>query len=98
MNQAVAIVDRDNRPIRPREVAAILKQEGVDIDNNTAASALYYAALRATPPRIRKLTIRGLYAPLTYIDPPQTDYAYAGSLGFPAPDHPPAEDPEDADP
>jgi hypothetical protein len=98
VNQVVAVVDRDNRPIRPREVSAILKAEGIELDNNTTASALYYAALRATPRRIRKLAQRGLYAPLTYIDPPQTDYQYAGSIGFPVPDHPPAEDREDDDP
>jgi hypothetical protein len=98
LERVVGVVDRENRPIRPREVAETLRQEGFGIDNNKAASMLYYAALRATPPRIRKLSQRGLYAPQSYVDPPQTDYEHAGRLGFPVPEHLAAGDDGDDDP
>jgi hypothetical protein len=88
LDLVVEVVDREVRPIRAREVKAILNAEGVDIGGDAVSSALYYAANRAVPPRIRKLPERGFYAPLAYPGPPLTDYSEAARLGFPAPASP----------
>jgi hypothetical protein len=88
----VSVVDQAGRAVKAREVAAILRHRGVDITNSAVSNALYYAANRATPPRVRKLPIRGMYASLGYSDQPLTDYAVAAVHEMPAPDHLPAND------
>ena len=67
LDLVVGVVDRESRPIRSRDVASILRSEGIDIDNTTVSNSLHYASHRAKPLRIRKLSARGLYAPFSYV-------------------------------
>lgn len=66
LDMVVDIVNRESRAIQAREVAGILRHEGVDVDNAAVSNALFYAATRAKPPRLRKLDKRGAYAPLSF--------------------------------
>jgi hypothetical protein len=69
LDAAVRTVNEQNRPIRSKEVAELLRSSGKfdGLTNETVSNALYYAAERADPRRVRKLTKRGFYAP----PPPQ---------------------------
>jgi hypothetical protein len=60
------VVNREDRKIRAQDVAAILKQEGHDLAKVAVSNALFYAAKRAKPPRLKQAFGRGYYAPLSY--------------------------------
>jgi hypothetical protein len=64
LDLVVSVIDRVQRPIRSRDVADMLRHDGHVIANDVVSNALYYAAERAKPPRIRKLRERGVYGPL----------------------------------
>lgn len=66
LDGVVRTVNEQNRPIRSREVAELLRREGnfEGLQNDTVSNSLYYAAERAEPPRVRKMAARGVYAPL----------------------------------
>lgn len=64
----VEVVLRVNKPLRPQDVARILKSGGHDLKLESVNNALYHAALRQRRPQIRVLN-RGLYAPATYAGP-----------------------------
>jgi hypothetical protein len=66
LDLVVEIVDRENRKIRSRDVAAILRSEGHDMSNMAVSNALFYGAKRADPPRVQAAPGRGFYAPLHY--------------------------------
>jgi hypothetical protein len=71
LDAAVRTVNEQNRAIRSREVADLLRATGEfeDLTNIVVSNALYYASERADPRRVRKLTKRGFYAPLLPPDP-----------------------------
>lgn len=62
----VEVVNRELRPIRSKDVAKILRNEGHEFENVTVSNALHYAAVRAKPPRVKRTGGRGFYAPLDY--------------------------------
>lgn len=64
---AVEVVNREARPIRARDVDAILRREGHEIENpDGVRNALFYAANRTH--KIQAGPGRGYYSPLTYRD------------------------------
>lgn len=90
MDLVVEVVERENRKLRAKEVRQILHAEGHDLTSDAVSNALFYAAKRAKPSRIKAAMGRGFYAPMSYVEPPTTGYGVAASNGFPAPDHSPA--------
>jgi hypothetical protein len=66
----VEVVDRENRKIRAQDVWAILRDEGHELAKVAVSNALFYAAKRAKPPRLKQADGRGLYAPLNYQENP----------------------------
>jgi hypothetical protein len=66
LDAAVRTVNEQNRPIRSKEVAELLRASGrfEGLTNDVVSNTLYYASERADPPRVRKLEKRGFYAPL----------------------------------
>jgi hypothetical protein len=63
----VGIVERENREIKAKEVAQILRSEGHELASDSISSALWQAS--KDDKRIRRLG-RGLYAPLIREDTP----------------------------
>jgi hypothetical protein len=73
----VGVVDREVRPIRAKEVAALLHAEGHDVSGDSVSNALWQASKENK--RIQRLG-RGVYAPLAYKeDPISLDSAAAGA-------------------
>lgn len=72
LDAAVRTVNEQNRPIRSKEVAELLRSSGKfeGLTNETVSNALYYASARADPRRVSKLGKRGFYAPLSPPEPP----------------------------
>jgi hypothetical protein len=66
LDLVVEVVNRENRKIRAQDVAAILQREGHDLAKVAVSNALFYAAKRAKPPRLKQADGRGFYAPLSY--------------------------------
>jgi hypothetical protein len=66
LDAVVRTVTEQNRPIRSREVAELLRGEPqfARVQNDAVSNSLYYAAERADPRRVNKLPQRGVYAPL----------------------------------
>ena len=73
LDAAVRTVKEQNRPIRSKEVAELLRSSGKfqGLTNETVSNALYYASERAEPRRVRKLPTRGFYGPLRPESPPE---------------------------
>jgi hypothetical protein len=71
---ASEVVNRELRKIRALEVCEILRAEGHDVNPTGVANALYYAAHKAQPRKIKAAKGRGMYAPLAFreenFDPP----------------------------
>jgi hypothetical protein len=70
LNLVVEVVSRANRKIRAQDVTEILRQEGHELAKVAVSNALFYAAKRAKPPRLKQATERGFYAPLNYQENP----------------------------
>lgn len=69
----VEVVDRGDRKIRAQDVWAILRDEGHDLEKVAVSNALFYAARRSKPLRVKQAVGRGYYAPLGFVEPPTTD-------------------------
>jgi len=69
----VEVVDRENRKIRAQNVWSILRDEGHELEKVAVSNALFYAAKRSKPLRIKQANGRGYYAPLSFVEPPTTD-------------------------
>jgi hypothetical protein len=67
LEAVVRTVNEQNRPIRSRDVAELLRTSGRfdGVTNEAVSNALYYASERALPRRLEKLEKRGFYAPLS---------------------------------
>jgi len=70
LNLVVEVVNRANRKIRAQDVTEILRQEGHELAKVAVSNALFFAAKRAKPPRLKQADGRGLYAPLNYQENP----------------------------
>jgi hypothetical protein len=66
LDLVVEVVNREDRKIRAQDVAGILRREGHDLAKVAVSNALFYAAKRAKPPRLKQAGERGFYAPLSY--------------------------------
>lgn len=66
LDLVVEVIDREIRKIKSKDVADILRSEGHAVENVVISNALFYAAKRAKPPRVKTAEGRGYYAPLTY--------------------------------
>jgi hypothetical protein len=66
LDLVVEVVNRENRKIRSKDVAAILRSEGHVMTNMAVSNALFYGAKRAERPRVRAALGRGFYAPLSF--------------------------------
>ena len=66
LDAVVRTVNEQNRPIRSKEVAELLRASGKfeGLTNEAVSNSLYYASERAEPPRLRKLEKRGFYGPI----------------------------------
>lgn len=66
LDLVVEVVNREVRKIRAVEVANILLREGHKVTPMMVSNALFYAAKRAKPPRVKAGLGRGFYAPFAY--------------------------------
>jgi len=73
LDLVVEVADRELRKIRAQNVWAILTDEGHELSKVAVSNALFYAAKRAKPPRLKRAEGRGFYAPLGYVEPPSVD-------------------------
>lgn len=73
LDLVVEVVDRDIRKIRAQDVWGVLSAEGHELPKVAVSNALFYAAKRAKPPRLKQAEGRGYYAPLSFVEPPTTD-------------------------
>jgi len=73
LDLVVEVVDRELRKIRAQHVWAILTDEGQELSKVAVSNALFYAAKRAKPPRLKRAEGRGFYAPLGYVDRSPSD-------------------------
>jgi hypothetical protein len=80
LSAVVELVNRENRPIRARDVQEILTREGHALVGDAVRDALYYAAKRREPPLIQSLPERGYYAPLSY-QPEEAEMFSGASTG-----------------
>lgn len=80
LDLVVEVVNRETRKIRAREVTEILAMEGHGLAKSTVSNALYYAAERADPPRVKAAQGRGFYAPLGF-EESQDVYSANGASG-----------------
>ncbi len=79
LNEMVTeVVNREIRPIKAKEVHAVLTAEGHDVTPSSVSNALHYAAHGAK--KIQTAPGRGMYAPLAYkIEP--SDATVQGATG-----------------
>ena len=68
LDLVVEVVDRDIRKIRAQDVWGVLRDEGHELPKVAVSNALFYAAKRAKPPRLKQAEGRGYYAPLGYVE------------------------------
>jgi len=73
LDLVVEVVNRERREIRAKDVRDILREEGHDLSSDAVSNALFYAAKRAKPPRLKQAPGRGFYAPLDLETAPPLD-------------------------